>query len=165
MDEKVLLPFLVSIVTTLSTLFIKSMFDKSLEKHRNRQSHSNESVKALRSAITSIQSVKDVLRLILDAYKDSVLSDDVFKKNKESVNHIVEAYQEYSSYLSQEECKPFHDSKNFSINLQNNISNILKNRSFPSELDDAELTIIKEAHAKFTEYQNQLRDFIDSRIN
>ena len=164
MDEKIILSISISVITTLLTLFFKSLFDKSIENHRNRQNHSNESAKALRNAISSIQSVKDSFQLILDAYKDSISSNDVNKKNIESINNIVKAYQEYGSFLSKKESIPFHNSKNFCVKTQHIITNLLKAKAYPSELDDSEKIIIKEAHIKLTEYQNILRDFRDDRI-
>lgn len=164
MDEKVLIPIIVSVITTLLTLFFKSIFDKNIEQYRNRQNHSNESAKALRSAISSIQLIKDSLQIISDAYKDSISSIDVNEKFLEALNNITKTYQENGSFLSKEEAIPFHSAKNFCVNLQHNISDMLKKVEYPSELEQSEKLIITDAHAKLSEYQNRLRDFRDERI-
>lgn len=165
MDEKILIPIIISIITTLLTLFFKSIFDKNIENYRNRQNHSNESVKALRNAISSIQSVKDKLQLVLDAYKDGITSDDVNTEYMKSLEIIVKAYQEYGSFLSKEESTTFHNSKNFCVRFEHTINDMLKNITYPSEIDESNKVIVKNAHIKLTEYQNLLRDFRDERVN
>jgi len=161
--ENILTTSLVTIGVTLLTLFVKSYFEIKKTKYQAKITHESDSIKALREAISTIQSMKDSLQVFMEAYKDAMTNEYVIEKINVSTQQVIKTYQEQGSYLSQDEIKPFHKAKNLCLRHQSILINMLKNVDYPSEIQTSDKNSIKTLRDELTDLQNTLRDFRDAR--
>lgn len=161
--ENVLITTLLTIVVTILTLSVKSYFEMRKTKYQAKINNTSDSIRAIREAISAIQSMKDSLQIFIEAFEDAMTNEYIINKITSSTEQLVKAYEEYGSYLSQDEVKPFHKAKNLCLRVQPILIGMLKKIDYPSEISTSEKDSIKSIRDELTDLQNILRDFRDAR--
>lgn len=139
-------------------------FSQTQARDTLSNTHLDEVLGALVSAIQAIQLVKDEIQMILSAPEDSLDASSAIHRIERAREKIFACYEEKGAILSEWETVMVHRAKNISLSVEYHMKEGLRNKDSASLLPEGKYRKIFELRAELTDIQQSLRDSRTDRL-
>jgi hypothetical protein len=137
---------------------MKFEFSRLMARDSFSDAHLEDTLKALQSAIRTIQVVKDEIQLILSATGTSLDATSAISRIESAREKMFSCFEDAAPTLSEWESRAVHRAKNLSLIAATYIKNDLQEQTAASSLSAERHQQLMQVRSELSEMQQILRD-------